>query len=293
VLPFLGLVVAGAAACGVTETNRDALPEEELRNAAVQAVCQAIEPCCEAAGWPYDEKRCVESRLLNVVPVLVVDSPHVAYDEVEAKACVKTLRAAAASCGAESPGMEACGKLYRGTLAVGDECSHSAECEGEKLVCPWTRGAARRCSELRPPIVGALGDPCSRTCDENEPAHCEGVSDAPDLATCYRNRGVYCDQVTLACETIAEDGDACSEGGCRTGSLCDQGVCSPRRSEGPCAGNPRVCTADSYCDAVLNECFLLRALGEQCANDQQCATSLCQRGACAYYQFATEQTCAG
>jgi hypothetical protein len=119
-----------------------------------------------------------------------------------------------------------------------------------------------------------------------------------DGGYCYLSDGLYCSQ-TQACTPFAKVGEACTEGGCVSGSYCNAGVCATQIDSGSCADAPDACSAKSYCD--LGQCFAKKQDHFGCRADQECASGVCAQSpsagvtqsTCGAPSLATPANCSG
>jgi hypothetical protein len=87
-------------------------------------------------------------------------------------------------------------------------------------------------------------------------------------------------------------GEACSTAFCAGEAFCDQGICAPKRTSGPCSPLIESCAATAYCDA-WGECQLRKPRGEACISGMECqATDICE-GTCRMWILASAQVCSG
>jgi hypothetical protein len=100
------------------------------------------------------------------------------------------------------------------TVTVGDEAPGAGTC---RRVTP-----------------GQLGSACFETIDQDYYGFRYAEAVAPELVTCDRRDGLYCDLDTKLCQALAGAGEPCDFDACPDGYYCEE-TCLPQLPEGsPC-----------------------------------------------------------
>ncbi len=280
IIPALLLVLGSSfAACGgdnstSTENRSGPLPEDQFLPALLETLCDRIEPCCRAAGLPYNQEAC---RRQLVEDVGYGISPNVRdrfeYDPVAAGECIAFARRVAETC--QSPYIGPCSEVYKGKTQPGEPCLSPRECarppRGMAACEIFGDAIESRCrSEPR----GAEGDRCHGTCTESFGSivcHEVILYDDAVVADCYTGDGLYCEGT---CHRLLPLGSACNAGfsrcergagcGCDDSASCETTRCVPKAaSGGPCAYNEN-CPDDLHCDRDSLTCQKKRPAGAPC-----------------------------
>jgi len=278
-LHAFGILVSAVMAVGCSDSpSSRPIPLQEWPAAIAAASCDALEPCCDADGNPFDQAGC-EGLLRGWLPP---PGARVAYDAEAASRCVARVRDARATCGmVDAESAPECGEVFQPTVEVGDECTTLEECrpsEPGRFATCVERGPGEPtvCAELDPFVRLGAGERCGLTCStENGGAFCL-ILFAPRGA-CYRDDGLTCSTTTGVCEPLGGLDDPCDVEGLGFGSTCHEdlicedtgctepgscfGKCATGRPVGsPCEPNHTQCRAHSVCG-------LLGCSGEEPATD--------------------------
>jgi hypothetical protein len=302
ILAALGIASFGA--CGSSEGG-PSVPIEDLPRLIADAVCTNIGPCCTQAGFPHDAAQChaTYERLLQSEFDIERMQPNRAYDAAAARVCVDAYTAVSRACtGAPRSISAPCGRIFVGTLPVGQACFGGDECVPGSTCHPTGTSTQRQCTDWNA-VRGKLGQSCLFTCTEVEEdedgTDCSGGggagggggqgSSAP--VNCFTNDGLYCEHAN-GCAKMLSIGEACSTGAfCAGEAFCDQGICAAKRTSGPC-GPIDSCAATAYCSAD-GQCQLRKARGEACTSNGECPTTDLCDGSCRQRNVASPQLCSG
>ena len=267
--PALGVVRAGGlrraavavifgaafASCG----GRTGVLEATLRAgdypaAAARAVCENLGSCCTNVG-AFDAARCVAA--IEPLFALELSLPEIASNTRIPARCVDQLAASARQCRLWST----CTELL----------------------------------QLRTPH-SAAGDSCSDTCfPARGTLACGG--DGTGTGSCFASDGLFCNGGVDRCVAAATVGQPCAPAdfSCK-GSWCHAGVCAAYLAQGAdCTSEVAGCAEGFVCEAgskfcnsaallahLTCTCDRLRAEGEACTDDRQCASTPCFEGLCQF-----------
>jgi hypothetical protein len=281
----------------------------------VDAICSNIGPCCQEAGFPHDAAQC-QSTAQNELRSFIDEnrSPNVTYDADAARKCVDVYTATIRACRDPQRQVNAvCRFVFAGTLQPGQPCTSSQECVPGMSCSPSPDGGAKQCTGW-PEVRGKLGDGCHATCTEAEngtscgsggstgpgdagapgDAGMPGDAGAPGTATCYTNDGLYCDGAHACARQPALDQPCTFTTTCAGEAFCDNGVCVPKRTSGPCGELNDGCAVTAYCDLTTRQCALRKSIGDPCSSGAECAvTDTCAAGTCRERTIATRSLCNG
>lgn len=201
-----GLLVLSAVACGsssdgsgLSSGSDEAVPLEEVPGLYADAACEAYLSCLGAIAEIFlggeDCATRVTRQLEEEWPRIedAVEQGRVEYHGDAIEACAEEIRGR--SCAALSE-REACPEGLDGTVAIGDDCSLSAECKGNAY-CNFDSSCPGTCRAL-----------------ESAGAACQD----DDQCT----SGLFCSDETGRCVVPAGDGEACQGGepDCALGLFC-------------------------------------------------------------------------
>lgn len=292
----IGVAIIGATACGGKDAGPPVLLDDFARELA-NALCSNLGPCCESAGFPFEQEKCrtnYEAEVATQFTRYKVEG--VAYDANAARRCVDAFAAAAQQCRDIDDDPQGCDEVFRGIKKEGEPCTAGFECESR--FCRRTPdGADGTCDGPR--LHGNAGDPCFATCSQrsgSSTCSSSGGSGTPPPMTdglCFTEDGLFCSQANV-CEALVPIGGACrSFHDCAGDVHCDQGTCATRTATGPCQ-TPNACTASSYCDFTAQQCRPRKARGQACVSTGECdAADTCSNGTCQRSTVANARTCAG
>ena len=301
------LSALGIASFSACRSSEGGVPIEDFPRLYADAACNNLGPCCAQAGFPHDAAQChaAMERSLQREFEMELLQPNRAYDAVAARACLDAGSAStpiSRACTALPSAVSApCRRIFVGTLPVGQACLGGVECVPGSTCYPTGDGAKRQCTDWNA-LRGKLGQSCLFTCTEVEEDK-EGVDcssrggagggggpggSAP--VNCFTSDGLYCESA-IGCAKIPAIGEACSTDFCAGEAFCDQGICAPKRTSGPC-GLIDSCAATAYC-AADGQCELRKATGEACTSDRECPTTDLCDGTCRLRTFVSAQLCSG
>jgi len=298
-------LAATAAGAGGSSSKSEGPPAlGEFAPAFAAAYCDALKGCCDKSAFAYDETSC-KAQLVDAAQRAadVVKRGKVIYDSAAVAACLDAYKARAALCvedagapvdGGVEPFVEACRKVFKGTVPTGQECTESAEC----AIDPARESATCR-ADTRPggdpkkticfkQVTSQPGEACSlqgtpkageyeiRTCDARA-GYCEGAGDAAKcrayaklgadcvvppttVLQCDPSAELTCDGTTRKCEALPAAGQPCT-----TGQQCAKSAwCETPTNPGP--------------GPVTRTCQPKKASGAECASSQECASGACNFG---------------
>lgn len=238
-----------------------------------------------------------------------IDADKVAYDDGAAEACIDAYGSLSCDTTAQpDDAFAACDAVFTGTLANGAACGFDLECESSRCAAPDCPGACctGTCAPAAP--LPSIGEPCTSLCAGDAYCDVDSICRAalPIGAACTENtlcvRQAYCEAGT--CTQLPHSGDLCASGCAEVGSLCIDGRCrdagmpgDPCSSDAACSryywcdftnhcaelpalGMPctGACAGGAYCDAML--CVAQKSDGADCIYNDECASHLCDDGAC-------------
>jgi hypothetical protein len=263
------------------------------------AVCDSVEPCCQASKYGWSRSGC-ESAAAKLVQTSAASASiaGVTWDAQAAGKCIAGIKHDYAGCNApiNIDLYDACRAVLVGSKAPGEACTNQLECASPP------NGQAR-CTSLRtdagtvtPQVCtvqasmyarGKLGDPCNENCKYSDigslscyggPGTKNGSANAPIVANCFENDGLYCDDVTVTCTARKPLGAACKQHfECEVGRFCQSGKCAtPLPLGASCVSGG--CEPGLYCE-MRKEFVCKQALpdGSSCSAspDSHCGSGLC------------------
>lgn len=204
----------------------------------------------------------------NTFGVLLVDNPSIEaaidagklkYDGEAAADCFDAL--GSASCTRSANHIDACDKIFAGTIADGGTCAFDEECVSQSCNVPDCTMACctGTCVPERP--VPAIGQPCTFECVEG--AYCGSDSTCqatlPKGAACDDqlacNEGLYCagSSTTTAgtCTELPTTGEACTTACAAIGDRCSAGTCKPVGLLGETCASDSDCSFFYVCDDTM------------------------------------------
>ncbi len=251
------VLVAGAAVAGCGSTEGEGAPSDvqSYLERYWKVRCEARAFCCELNGETHDVSACVSKSLREYAL-----SSGVAHtlDPAAAEQCIGEIEAWEKSCPPRQLGWQepaACARAITGTLPLGAECDHSADCAASEegpVFCLLREGDASLKSRCAVSVAPAPGQPCDAT--ETHFYRCELFS--PEF---------HCNLSSRICEKNFELGGACDrDRACGRDAYCDQGICQPRPGVGDdCSVHD--CDTQSWCDdTTANTCQPNKPIGEAC-----------------------------
>ncbi len=183
------------------------------------------------------------------------------------------------------------GEVDEGCAALGESCEEASDCAHGTLPEGFDAGVA-----VDGPAVQCIGGRCSIPCDRARPAEsCASYRDALSLEevpldgfVCTGGDGCEGHCLPARAETLALN-EPCDEDGECGSLLCTDPGDGVRRCLSPCLGDGGQCPRGLVCVAGAGTCggcvdaalvAGLRGLGEDCAMDSECGSSLCRQGRC-------------
>jgi hypothetical protein len=291
-----------AAACSGSTTNESGgtpVPADQFVTRFVDAVCDSIGNCCQAAGFSYNREQCKTLGYIELGQEFEPNvPPNVKYDATAAGNCIQAAKNAALTCGAFDLDDEpSCAQIFNGTLQPGASCTADYECADsatDDAYCDQTVVDQPGVCVLESQLRGNAGDACGSTCTEDPDGSgtscTSGSGTGTGPASCFTNDGLYCDQT---CKPLIAIGQACIDfESCVTGAFCNQGTCAALPSAGqPCAQG-YLCADDVYC-STAGSCEPRKPEGASCLDSTECVTDRCRDGLCAKDTIVSQELCSG
>lgn len=261
------------AACGGSTgddtgaTSTAVIPRERFAARFADAICENIGGCCQSSGFQYDAAKC-KLAASEALPPSTADTD---YDPSAAAACIEAVTNAARACrkvwDAEAL---SCNRAYRGRVATGGACIHTAECAQPAHGGAW-------CEEgvCKADTAAQFGERCSATCTElgtsgGECSSTEASDDVPNGATCWKNDGLVCSKGV--CAEVQRVGQPCTNDECADGAYCKQGTCAALVPIGqPCSDDE--CARGAAC--IDGVCTQFDCVGDTCSGSSIVTPSLC------------------
>ena len=275
----MGVVLAGMAAGTATSTQgcsskSDSGPPDTGHFAAALAgsFCSALHSCCDAAKIPYDDGSCTAQLQASFQSAIdVVKHGKVIYNSGAVAACQAAIHDREATCstdGGPPPGADAgfvdritaaCWPVFKGTVALGQECNDSQECAAANVnvhgscrndTRPGADPTKKVCYSTTAHVLPGQSCRSQPTATGFETASCE-----PTLGYCNTSGATPDDPNAGTCTAYAKIDDDCISTGPGTQVFCD----------------PQV----SYCDYITSrKCKALPNAGDPCIQGQQCGKAL-------------------
>ncbi len=282
------VVVWLVGACGKSEGSAEAIPRAELPGRVASLMCESIGSCCQSSGYPIDVAVCKRLLTADLQEELLEEQEEgVVYDAQAAGDCLAVVAPQLVCGDIEGGDGEACERVFRGTVALGQPCSSSRQCAraaGQEVSCQSDDGLSPQvCTELESARRGKAGDLCTGTCYEGDeclsfgaPVPAPGPGGVPvpqpEPAMCYRDDGLYCGGTNLTCLPLLQVGFACDD--------------------------YAACVGDAFCDFQTQVCTAPRPNGEPCQSSDECQSGACARandlepnGVCGASQTVTAEQC--
>lgn len=223
----------------------NALDEAAFQTEYVDAWCDAMEGCCQAAGVTFGRAAC-ETKAAESVAGLKKGIAK--YDAERGATCISVMRWYGLVCPKLGPLSSlasgiVCGGVYTGALAAGTPCNDRSDCappEGGSALCLTVGYPGQKVCQVFLSDRGP-GEKCTRLIDDDVEHHgcVDGYDCNEDTGVCEREceggLGASCAEQGCASGLRCDDSDHCAEvtplGGQCTGALqcygsCDNGVCT-------------------------------------------------------------------
>ena len=293
------------ASCGPGDTQSAApIPRAELPDQLAAAYCDGLGSCCQASGFALDDARC-QATLKAQVAGNLPTTPTVGYDQNAAGNCVAALRTQLGRCGdiEDDQALEACNRMFVGTLPEGAACTQSEECaappDGRASCYRSADDGAGVCQVYRVMAHGAVGQACTTTCTVQGTGECYGsttvtsgsggAANATASVACYTNDGLYCASGT--CQKMEPVGGPCQSyatTACVATAYCDTqaGLCQAKLAVGADCSSADSCVDGAYC-ATSGRCEAQKADNLPCQSYREC------RGYCDLGESTSNGVCAG
>jgi hypothetical protein len=288
--------IIAAAACGRSDSERVATPQEFSATLAEVVAARAVE--CEGATPPYAAELKLQIGGMYAVFDDAVRAGRLRYDAVGARACLE--RFEGGSCEGWIGGWmdpRCTTAVFRPTVALGGSCTGDYECADG-----WCTGAFDACGTCQP--WRDLGDTCGTICEPGllcvgsthggcpadyvcldgrcaEPRPPGGVNEPCSEAWPWCQPELLCDS-TSTCRRLGLVGERCAQSWeCEWGLDCEGGACAEVLPLPPpsCGGT---CVPGTECDG--SRCVAWPTVGEPCGNYYPCLASWCgPSGRCESY----------
>lgn len=228
-----------------TSTGPRPLPLAQFPARLAEALCRALDQCCQAGGFASQgvDACSTRARVDYEQQVAATSALAVRYDALAAARCVAAFGAFVSSCSYEGRAASdaACRAVFKGTLPVAQPCESDSECvsAGSEAYC-----------------AGSLG-PNAHSC---QLARADGESCL--LEGCAH--GSFCDLDTLTCAPQRSSGACLQFEACDADSACaPSGLCEPKLAAG------QRCQLGLQCTSAI------------CGEDGLCAGAIASASACA------------
>jgi hypothetical protein len=243
-----------------------------------------------------------------------LDTGKVVYHEDVAQDCLDGF--AALSCDQTQQtefDLDACFEVLTGTLAIGESCGFSLECESKNCAKPTCPDACCKgtCAAFEP--LPSAGQPCTAFCDQD--AYC-GIDDICHLyvaagGACTGTEpcgpNLYCAGMTATtagtCTALPHLGQPCEASCAELGATCYGGTCvAVGLLDDPCTASAQcsmfyecrgmtcsllptlgmACTTSCFENAYCadNLCVAQKSTGAACARNDECKSHYCLTGTC-------------
>jgi len=220
-------------------------------------------------------------------------TPSASYDPAAAGRCRDAIAAAIGGCGdlEQSLALRSCYDIFFGTQPPGGPCTNNGDCahpDGRSASClitvlTNTTGSSDLGGHCNvEPLHGQLGDTCNGNCPLDS-SSCFATD--PNSKACYFEDGLYCtfESNVGTCQRPAKLGEACRNGACVEGTVCERGVCAAKRDTGSCTDALNACTATSYCSmnppgpngTISFQRLPRHTDGTNCLGPDQCLSGIC------------------
>ncbi|MDX2051819.1 MAG: hypothetical protein SFV15_05460 [Polyangiaceae bacterium] len=300
-LPIVAILACGQGGpSSASATNMSVPTAGDFPKRFAAAACENVASCCAAGGVPFNDTGCrftAEGTLTGIIAART-GSGRIILDPVAGEACLKAYSAALAGCTNEAAAdlvEPACNKLFKGTVALGGQCSESAECaQTDTQVIQCDQGLCKVYTgpSFEEPPTAKFGEACSQSCVMITPhyrscAQAGSVGGSP--GTCWVEDGLTCSNGS--CASVPKLGEACTFF-CATGAYCDLGRCVPQRESGPCIQSD-ACAASAFCGITTNECTPKKQDRTACQEDFECLNGYCGPSGCQKWTAANSSSCSG
>jgi hypothetical protein len=263
------------------------------------AVCDSVQPCCQASKYGWDRQGCL-SKMASLVSAQAsaASTAGVTWDAAAAGKCIAGTKRDYAGC---NPPLdfeldELCRSVLVASKQTGETCTSSIQCMSTtngQGACGSVRvdagtGTRQVCTVRSTTYARAKqGEPCNNDCKyiakdsvrcygNDRPAGDGGAGGPVLLANCFENDGLHCDETTGRCIARLPAGSPCKDSfDCAAGLACVSGKCASPPALGVTCTLGSGCVAGLYCDDRKFVCMEGLPDGASCD-----ATSHCQSGTC-------------
>jgi len=283
-------------------------------DALIDARCNYYVRCGVAAAVTECQAFYTRTALDTANTQSALDAGKLVYHADTAQACLDAYAGLSCDTTAQTPAdLAICTDVLTGTLAEGDNCAFSKECDSNNCVkptctsacCTGTCGAAQ--------TLPAIGQPCTAFCADDAYCGIDGMCHAPlgDGAACDTEPcayGLYCagrvGTMPGRCRPLPHLGQPC-EGACaEAGATCYNAFCVElgllddactanaqcsmfyNCTNSSCALLPTLgmpctttCYEAAYCDGTT--CIAQKANGSTCVRGDECDSHFCDNSKCA------------
>jgi hypothetical protein len=257
-------------------------------DAVIDAECSYYIRCgvvANAAECVADFQR---SRTGGASAQAALDTGKIVYHEDAAQDCLDAY--AALTCDSTmytGHDLDACGGVFTGTLAMGESCGFSLECESKNCDKPSCPDACCKGTCAAPTSQPAPGEPCTAFCTDgaycgiDDVCHAYVTAGGACTGTAPCGFGLYCSGQTQTtpgtCKSLPHLGEACDGSCAEIGAICDAGTCvAIGVLDDPCTSSAQ---CSSYYECRGSTCSLLPTLGMACTTECYEA-AYCEGGTC-------------
>lgn len=256
-----------SAGCGATRNTgtAEAVAESNFPGAFAQALCDAMQPCCAAAGFAYDASGCLSEGRSEGLDFVREGVP---YDADKAGACILQVQQLSGSCFVSDPEkhgiQDACGRVYARNGSLGDACGSAKDCApaaGGATACSFMESTGESVCTAQP--YGQRGDYCI--------GFAAPALDAPPSRVYF----LKCDPLlhcglSSQCVAILAEGEKCDP------------------------MDPGACGAGLGCDVASSMCVTLKKAGAPCISSLECSSGTCIANLCTEGEtLVTKSSCLG
>lgn len=242
---------------------------EDLHD-TVATACSTAATCCAAKAIPTMLDDCASMYDMYQDGVPGIMAGHVTIDAEALARCKAAYTNSTVQCNLNAI-VAACDGVFVGHQKVGEPCIGGYDCDRstDTMTCLITDTSGENPMGTCQKVPHAkLDEPCFSTCRAGEDcsSSTQGVATPEDLAECFEDDGLYCDnnETTPVCKALLALGAECD------GASWD------------------ACGSHAQCNTT---CEKVSDLGESCGS---CFHSYqCIEGKCADPDWATESTCMG
>jgi hypothetical protein len=275
---FCAVVSCVVAGCG--DDN-----EAGNRDEFISQICAEYADCCAAAGLPADGSQCRA--------FYSAFAPSSGYDQAAGQACLDEVRLLPDKCANGALNTSSCEKVFAGSAGTskpGEPCEDNRDCapsdKGE-IECVRHIGSGATVSQCEERLRGEQGSaPCLGTVEGNITSFSGGPAEpVPSGYLCHVADGLACDSQTGACQPLPKVGEPCGSGfsRCLPTAYCafSDNTCQARLALGETCAQDEECQKGAYCAPASKSCETQLAVGDACTTNAECGSDACSNGKCA------------